>query len=150
MQGVSRSMAPITISLDNLIGSYETFLFDADGVLWTGDCPVAGAVELINRLTTEKKDVFILTNNSTKTHEMYVSKLKKIGFDAVPPQNVISPAIVLADFIRNTESYRGKEVFLLGTKNLQSTLENVGIKVIFLFYLKLFDFYSALVSVRIT
>uniref|UniRef100_A0A8R1E4L2 Uncharacterized protein n=1 Tax=Caenorhabditis japonica TaxID=281687 RepID=A0A8R1E4L2_CAEJA len=43
-------MLPPTIEKTNLLEKFDTFVFDADGVLWTGDIPIPGAAEWINTL----------------------------------------------------------------------------------------------------
>ncbi|CCD71831.1 Glycerol-3-phosphate phosphatase [Caenorhabditis elegans] len=116
------------ISKNELLANYDTFLFDADGVLWTGDIPVPGAIEWINLLLEDpSKKVFVLTNNSTKTLEQYMKKIEKLGFGHLGRNNVISPAIVLADYLKsNADKFSGEYVYLIGTENLKATLENDG------------------------
>ncbi|CAB3402053.1 unnamed protein product [Caenorhabditis bovis] len=116
------------ISREQLLTDYDTFLFDADGVLWTGDIPVPGAIEFINHLLDDKsKKVFVLTNNATKTLDQYMKKIAKLGFGRLGKENVISPAIVLADYFKSQpEKFAGQPVYLIGTENLRSTLENDG------------------------
>ncbi|CAB3406329.1 unnamed protein product [Caenorhabditis bovis] len=64
---------PPTISKQELLSNFDTFVFDADGVLWTGDIPVPGASDWINLLLDDpNKAVFITTNNSTKTLDQYM------------------------------------------------------------------------------
>lgn len=66
-------MLPPTITKSQLLSNFDTFVFDADGVLWTGDIPIPGAAEWINTLLDDpEKSVFITTNNSTKTLEQYM------------------------------------------------------------------------------
>ncbi|CAI5449341.1 unnamed protein product [Caenorhabditis angaria] len=63
---------PQEISKDELLQNFDTFVFDADGVLWTGDVPVPGAADWINfLLKTPGKTVFITTNNCKKTGPIY-------------------------------------------------------------------------------
>uniref|UniRef100_A0A1I7XTX4 NIPSNAP domain-containing protein n=1 Tax=Heterorhabditis bacteriophora TaxID=37862 RepID=A0A1I7XTX4_HETBA len=123
-QNVANFMV-ITISRKDVL-QYDTFLFDADGVLWTGDYPVPCAIDFISNLLQLGKQVFILTNNSTKTIDQYMNKLSTIGFSKIKRDNVISPAIVLADYLKNNSKYDNQLVYLLGTENLKSTLELEG------------------------
>lgn len=120
-------MAPEAIARSALLAKYETFLFDADGVLWTGDIAVPGAVAFIDELLAAGKRVFIITNNSTKTVDQYMEKIAKKGFGAIRKENVINPALVLTTYLRERpEEYKGAEVYLLGTENLRGTLERDG------------------------
>ncbi|CAP37042.2 Protein CBG19872 [Caenorhabditis briggsae] len=66
-------MLPPSITKNQLLANFDTFVFDADGVLWTGDIPIPGASQWINTLLDDpEKSVFITTNNSTKTLEQYI------------------------------------------------------------------------------
>lgn len=77
-------MLPPTITKSELLSRFDTFVFDADGVLWTGDIPIPGAAEWINTLLDdETKTVFITTNNSTKTLEQYMWVFTSKGFALV-------------------------------------------------------------------
>ncbi|CAD6185717.1 unnamed protein product [Caenorhabditis auriculariae] len=119
---------PPTISRAELLAKFDTFLFDADGVLWTGDIPVPGAIEFFKYLLADpNKRAFVLTNNSTKTLQQYLEKIGKIGFGEIKAENVISPALVLADYFKsNPEKFAGQKVYLMGTEDLRKTLEEIG------------------------
>ncbi|PIO69521.1 hypothetical protein TELCIR_08647 [Teladorsagia circumcincta] len=52
-------MSPPTISREDLF-EFETFLFDADGTLWTSDLPIDGAVDFVSSLQNAGKRVFII------------------------------------------------------------------------------------------
>jgi len=78
-------MAATRLSVDNineLIDSFNTVLFDCDGVLWTGRKQVDRASETINYLKSKGKQIFYVTNNSTKTRDQYLTKLTQLGFQA--------------------------------------------------------------------
>ena len=59
---------------------YDTFIFDADGVLWVGEQAVPGAPELLAKLVEAGKNVFVLTNNATRSPQTYTEKFGKLGF----------------------------------------------------------------------
>lgn len=66
--------------LMDFMSDYDTFIFDADGVLWRGTMKIQDADILINQLIDSGKRVIILTNNSTKTITEIVLKCQKLGF----------------------------------------------------------------------
>lgn len=66
---------PQEITQNQLLASYDTFLFDADGVLWLGEGVIDGAVEALNQLVAKGKRVVLLSNNSTKTPKQFVQKV---------------------------------------------------------------------------
>lgn len=118
-------MSPSSISREDVL-KFDTFLFDADGVLWKGDTPVPGAIDFIATLLGAGKRVYIISNNSTKTLDQYMSKIARIGFGAVTKENVISPAIVLASYLGSRLEYAGQPVYLMGTESLKTMLETIG------------------------
>uniref|UniRef100_A0A0N4ZP78 4-nitrophenylphosphatase n=1 Tax=Parastrongyloides trichosuri TaxID=131310 RepID=A0A0N4ZP78_PARTI len=114
------------LELNYMLHSYDNFLFDADGVLWLGNNPIPGAIDFINLLISHNKNVYLISNNSTKTIEDYGKKLIKLGFGNIPLKNVYTPAIVGADYIvRNRKNTN--PVYLIGTKGLSKTLKDAGI-----------------------
>lgn len=60
--------------------NYDTFLFDVDGVLYTGNSAIDGAPELIERLLLARKHVFLITNNPTRQPEECLEKYNELGF----------------------------------------------------------------------
>ena len=61
--------------------TFKTFLFDGDGVLYKESEPLPGAIEFLNFLRNQSKQVFILTNNSTKTRNEFQSKINSFGIE---------------------------------------------------------------------
>ncbi|VDO15620.1 unnamed protein product, partial [Brugia timori] len=100
-----------------LISSFDSFLFDADGVLWLDDTPLPGAADFLRHLVSAGKNVFILTNNSTKTLDDYVNKCKRIGFDMLSDDHILSPAKVLAHILAKEKS--DLPVYVVGSSGLQ-------------------------------
>ena len=66
------------INLDNfkidLIKNHDTFIFDCDGVLWTGSKKINNADQVIKKIIEMKKQVLFLTNSSTKTTDTLIEK----------------------------------------------------------------------------
>ncbi|EFP03889.1 hypothetical protein CRE_28764 [Caenorhabditis remanei] len=121
-------MLPPTVTKKELLSNFDTFVFDADGVLWTGDIPIPGAADWINTLLDDpEKSVFITTNNSTKTLDQYMQKVSKMGFGRLGKRNLLSPAIVLCDYFkRNAEKFEDQWIYLIGVENLKHSLEEGG------------------------
>lgn len=118
-------MPPSKISREDVL-KYDTFLFDADGVLWTGNIPICGAIDFVTTLCQAGKSVFVTSNNSTKTLDQYMEKIEKMGFKGLSKRNVVTPAIVLSAYLRNRPDYAGQSVYLLGMENLKTTLESMA------------------------
>ncbi|CEF61770.1 2-phosphoglycolate phosphatase, eukaryotic family and HAD-superfamily hydrolase, subfamily IIA and HAD-like domain and Nitrophenylphosphatase-like domain-containing protein [Strongyloides ratti] len=117
------------LELNEMLNSFDNFLFDADGVLWLGNQPIPGAIDFINLLVNKNKNVYLISNNSTKTLEDYGKKLVKLGFNNIPLKNVFTPAIVGADYIsKNRKS--NNPAYVIGTSGLGKTLRNAGVDTI--------------------
>ncbi|VDN05601.1 unnamed protein product [Thelazia callipaeda] len=114
------------VNANELTSQFDSFLFDADGVLWLADTPLPGARDLLQYLITAGKNVFITTNNATKTLEDYVKKCKRIGFDMVPDDHIISPGKVLANMLAKENS--NLPVYIAGSTALQKELKNEGVE----------------------
>lgn len=98
-------MAAVKLSKEivkTLLDSIDTVLFDCDGnniqvflprfksnglfvsigVLWAGSKLLHRSAETVNKLKADGKQIFYVTNNSTKTRSQYLSKLTNLGFNA--------------------------------------------------------------------
>lgn len=71
-----------------IFNKYNSFIFDADGVLWLGNTVIPGAINLLKILKASNKRIIILTNNSTKSPYDYVNKCKTLGFEGTIKQKV--------------------------------------------------------------
>ena len=63
-----------------MVPSYETFIFDCDGVLWNAMGPFEKSFKTLEKLKEIGKNVYFVTNNSARTRSAYVKKFKKFGF----------------------------------------------------------------------
>lgn len=71
---------PQRASVEHIWKSFDTFLFDADGVLWREQNTLDGAVELVQKLVAAGKRVLVVTNNSTRDSNEHATKLAKMNF----------------------------------------------------------------------
>ena len=112
-------------NISEFLASFDTVLIDCDGVLWNGPDVIPGSPETLAQLRELGKKIFYVTNNSTKTREVYVNKCRKLGY-AAEKDDIIGTAYVLAQYLKHTIKYDGK-VYLVGSKGLAGELDNVGI-----------------------
>lgn len=83
----------------DLLDKYDTWLFDCDGVLWSGDKTIDGAIEVLQLLRHHsaysrpapliyyvyrgiEKSVLFVTNNATKSRVNYKKKFDSLGVEA--------------------------------------------------------------------
>ncbi|CAJ0588066.1 unnamed protein product [Cylicocyclus nassatus] len=112
-----------------LLPETDTFIFDADGVLWLGDVAIPGAPQLLNFLLKSNKQVIVLTNNATKSRAEYARKLTSLGFSPKLDKHlIVNPAAVIADTLHRAGlSRNGKKVYLIGAKGLRDEMDDLDI-----------------------
>ena len=64
----------------SFFNSFDTVLTDCDGVLWSGNTPIPGSVEMIHKFREMGKKVIYVTNNATRSRKEYVTKMEDLGF----------------------------------------------------------------------
>merc|ERR1711907_422887 len=65
------------------VDKYTNWIFDCDGVLWSGNRPIPGSLETIEKLTAAGKNCVFVTNNATKTRTTYSEKFARLGLEGV-------------------------------------------------------------------
>ncbi|CAB3398602.1 unnamed protein product [Caenorhabditis bovis] len=115
-------------SFERLIKNIDTFIFDADGVLWLGEGVMPGSPRLIEYLIKHDKQIIVLTNNATKSRAVYAKKLAKLGYNAKLNKNtLVNPAAVVADTLHRA-GLNGKKVYLIGEQGLREEMDELGIE----------------------
>ena len=104
------------------LSSYEVLFVDMDGVIVMSGSPIPGAVDAVNRLNS-RGEVFVLSNNSTRSRKRFAGNLKDIGV-RLPAGRVINSAFVLAKFLR--EEKGPLSVFTVGEEGLDLELRELG------------------------
>lgn len=111
--------------LSRPITSYKHFCFDLDGTVYVGNNKIDGAVDVINQLQTMGKDIFYISNNSSKNKADYQHRLSALGLKSNISQMVLSTDAT-AHYLKlnNVE-----KIYVLGTQSLQSALSSVGFEI---------------------
>jgi len=123
-----RKPLPTLLKKENIaafLSKYDTFMFDCDGVLWAGDTILDRANLVINHLKKLGKNVFLVTNNSTKSTETYKQKCDKLSFN-VKKEEILGASRILASYMKKI-NFQGV-VYTIGSKGIEEELDNVGIK----------------------
>ncbi|MCG3216241.1 MAG: HAD-IIA family hydrolase [Candidatus Heimdallarchaeota archaeon] len=105
----------------------KAFLFDGDGVLYKEDKPLPGSIEFLQLLQKKEKQIFILTNNSTKTREEFQKKLSTIGIE-ISLKNILSSSYLTAMYL--SEETPGASIYAIGEEGLKKELRSFGLDVI--------------------
>ena len=104
---------------------YDALLFDLDGVLYRGDEPVAHAVETLASLRDAQARVAFLTNNSSRTPEQVVEKLRAIGIESGVDE-VVTSALATGDVLRQ----RGGTAYVIGMDGIRIALTDAGLELL--------------------
>ena len=84
------------------------FVFDLDGTVYLGNAPIPGTIDFIKR-NLGKKEIFFLTNNTSKNLADYIKKLAGFGID-VSIDRLLSPLLPLVDHLRENSIDRAYPV----------------------------------------
>ncbi|QLL32521.1 hypothetical protein HG536_0D00430 [Torulaspora globosa] len=85
------------------LDSFDTFLFDCDGVLWLGTHLLPSIRETLELLNSLGKQLVFVTNNSTKSRAAYTKKFASFGISVREDQIFTSgyaSAVYVRDFLK--------------------------------------------------
>ena len=102
------------------------FLLDMDGTIYLDNDLFDGTVDFLNKVKENGGRYLFLTNNSSKSTEAYVNKLRNIGIEAEH-----------SDFLTSTDAtvlylngnYPGKKFYCFGTRSFYEQLVAGGVNV---------------------
>ena len=110
----------ISQSLDGI----KAVFLDLDGTIYLGDSLIDGALDFLRRLEERGIKRYFLSNNSSKSVEQYVEKLRDLGIDADKDEVLLSTH----DLISWLSKKEVTSTFLVGTEGMRSMLEEQGIE----------------------
>lgn len=106
----------------------KSLIIDMDGVIWKSDAPIGDLARTFRRIRERGLKFVFATNNSTRTSEQYVARLKGFGVEAEPWQ-VITSSHGAAHAVAQ-KFPRGTKVFMIGEDGIQMALEEKGFQVV--------------------
>jgi HAD superfamily hydrolase (TIGR01450 family) len=102
------------------------FLLDMDGTIYLDRTPIEGALDFLAILKATGRRAIFITNNSSRSVEDYVKKLKTMGIEA-SREDFFTSSMAMALFLK--ENHLGKRIYCMGTKSLIQELTEAGISV---------------------
>lgn len=120
------------MTLDNLLTpdalqALSAFIFDLDGVIWSGNAPIAGAAESVSRLKAGGRRCLFATNNSSRTQEDFAQRLRGFGIEA-EADDVMTSSTATALYL--SHQYKdGFSAYVIGCEGILTALANVGAQV---------------------
>ncbi|KAK5129725.1 hypothetical protein LTR08_002936 [Meristemomyces frigidus] len=115
--------------IDAFIDKFDVFLFDCDGVLWSGEHLFPRVPETIAMLRQRNKQLIFVTNNSTKSRADYKKKFDAMGIEAYENEvfgSSYSAAIYIARIMK-LPAPRNK-VFVLGESGVEQELHSEHVR----------------------
>ena len=106
----------------------KSLIIDMDGVIWRSDAPIGDLAAIFKRIGERGLKFVFATNNSTKTSEQYVARLKEFGVDVELWQVVTSSQAAAHAMAQRFPP--GAKVFMIGEDGLRVPLEEKGFEVL--------------------
>lgn len=100
------------------------FLLDMDGTFYLGDRLIDGSLAFLDALERTGRTARFLTNNSSKSAEVYAQKLARMGVDA-RYRDVITSGHAAAHYCM--AHFPGQRGYLLGNPMLTREMEQMGL-----------------------
>ena len=106
----------------------KSLIIDMDGVVWRSDAPIGDLAAIFDRIRAKGLTFVFATNNSTKSSEQYVTRLKEFGVMVEPWQVVTSSQA--AAHAMSQKFPPGTKVFMIGEDGLQVALEEKDFEIL--------------------
>ncbi len=104
----------------------KLFLFDMDGTLYLGDRLFPFTIGLLEKIKAVGGRYLFMTNNSSKSVEAYIEKLKKLGIYATQ-EDFITSSQATAYYLQ--KHHPGAKLYVCGTESLKTELRSHGFTV---------------------
>jgi HAD superfamily hydrolase (TIGR01450 family) len=109
------------------LSSLECYIFDMDGTIYLGSRVIPGARELLALLRQYRIPYYFFTNNSSKSPDDYIEKLKMLGFGEYTRANIITSADVTADYVKKRFGSHAS-AYVAGTPSLLAQMSAADIR----------------------
>lgn len=101
----------------------KLWLFDMDGTIYEEDRVFKGSVELLQNIVHYGGRYVFITNNSSKSVEDYLGKLKSLGIPA-DTDNFFTSAQAMCLYLK--KNYNGKKIYCQGTRSFIEEFRKEG------------------------
>lgn len=106
------------------LSAVRGFLLDMDGTLCLGERLLEGSLAFLDRLKATGRSALFLTNNSSRSGEYYVEKLRRLGVTA-PFLRVLTSGQAAGRYA--LAHFAGQRAFVLGNSLLRGELAAMGV-----------------------
>ncbi len=109
-----------------LASQYDALLLDLDGVVYVGHDAVAGVIDALNYAHAEYGVALTaVTNNAARSSQVVAAHLQELGLN-VDASDVVTSAQAAATELAKLLN-PGSRVFVLGSRDLMTEVQNVGL-----------------------
>ena len=108
------------------INAKKCFVFDLDGTVYLGDVPIQGTIDFIKR-NFVRKEIFFLTNNTSKSLTDYIKKLARLGIE-IGLERILSPLLPLVEHL---EQNGITHIYPVGNASFQAFLRERMPQIVF-------------------
>lgn len=106
------------------LAEVKCFMLDMDGTFYLGDRLLDGSLDFLAALERTGRRALFVTNNSSRSADLYVQKLRRMGVKE-PFLNVLTSGQAAGRYC--LRAFPGKRAFLLGNDLLRAELEAMGL-----------------------
>ena len=109
--------------MEQIVKKTKLYLFDMDGTLYLGDRLYDFTSELLHLIRKTGGKYLFMTNNSSKSVEDYIIKLRKLGIESCR-EEFITSSQATAYYLK--KHHNGKILYVCGTESLKKELRSEG------------------------
>jgi 4-nitrophenyl phosphatase len=113
--------------VSGLARRFQAFIMDLDGVVYRGSQPLPYAVETLNLLMAEGRELFFVTNNSGATREQYAERLQLMGIPT-SPDRILTSGWATVHYLR--QHMPNAQLFVVGEPGLKQELQAAGFRLV--------------------
>lgn len=108
-----------------MLKNIKAIISDMDGVLWRGIQPLPGLIPFFDFLREQNLPFILATNNSRKTQDDYIHKLKGMGVKDIQLHNIITSGTATTSYLQ-TQYPKGTRLYVVGGDGLKQMLVHAG------------------------
>ena len=107
--------------------SFDHFVFDLDGVIYSGEKAIGNSPGVLEALRKNKKEIRFITNNPSRSPSDYAEKLRGLGIRSHDGEFVTSPMATASMIREKLSSEKWKTVFIAGSDYLKNEVRETGL-----------------------
>ena len=112
---------------ETIFKNIKLFVLDLDGTFYLGDQLLPNSLRFVERVHDTGREFVFFTNNSSKTPELYIEKLRRMGLE-ITHEDIMTSGDVCIDYLQKNHS--GESVYVMGTEALRREFDRAGIRLI--------------------